>query len=133
MIERANVPNLPIPKFQEEALPRASIPERVAFLSKISTNLIRKMIGKALEEMLYLGRAELQVHIHVKVDQHVSILFLSFLSYWLLIVYVYLIDPLSKTSSQNAPRTEAYSEINENDEWTAIQKFNTFLHFEEQK
>lgn len=91
------------------------------------------MIGKALEEMHYLGRAELQVHIHVKADQHVSILFLSFLSYWLLIVYVYLIDPLSKTSSQNAPRTEAYSEINENDEWTAIQKFNTFLHFEEQK
>ena len=33
----------------------------------------------------------------------------------------------------NAPKTEAYSEINENDEWTAIQKFNTFLHFEEQK
>ena len=26
-----------------------------------------------------------------------------------------------------------YSEINENDEWTAIQKFNTLLHFEEQK
>ena len=24
-------------------------------------------------------------------------------------------------------------EINENDEWTAIQKFNTLLHFEEQK
>ena len=75
MIERANVPSLPTPKFQEEALPQASIPERVAFLSKISTNLIRKMIGKALEEMRYLGRAELQVHIHVKVDQHVSILF----------------------------------------------------------
>lgn len=34
--------------------------------------------------------------------------------------------------SQKA-RTEAYSEINENDEWTAIQKFNTLLHFEEQK
>ena len=75
MIERANVPNLPIPKFQEEALLQASIPERVAFLSKISTNLIRKMIGKALEEMHYLGRAELQVHIHVKAEQHVSILF----------------------------------------------------------
>ena len=29
--------------------------------------------------------------------------------------------------------TEKYSEINENDEWTAIQKFNTLLHFEEQK
>jgi hypothetical protein len=26
-----------------------------------------------------------------------------------------------------------YSEINENDEWVAIQKFNTLLHFEEQK
>lgn len=75
MIERANVPNLPILKFQEKALLQASIPERVAFLSRISTNLIRKMIGKALEEMLYLGKAELQVHIHVKADQHVSILF----------------------------------------------------------
>lgn len=31
------------------------------------------------------------------------------------------------------PLTEKYSEINENDEWTAIQKFNTLLHFEEQK
>lgn len=29
--------------------------------------------------------------------------------------------------------TDKYSEINENDEWTAIQKFNTLLHFEEQK
>ena len=29
--------------------------------------------------------------------------------------------------------TEKYSEICENDEWTAIQKFNTLLHFEEQK
>jgi hypothetical protein len=35
-------------------------------------------------------------------------------------------------SSKHAP-TEKYSEINENDEWTAIQKFNTMLHFEEQK
>ena len=26
-----------------------------------------------------------------------------------------------------------YSEINENDEWVAIQKFNTLLHYEEQK
>ena len=26
-----------------------------------------------------------------------------------------------------------YSEINEEDEWTAIQKFNTLLHYEEQK
>jgi hypothetical protein len=29
--------------------------------------------------------------------------------------------------------TEAYSEINEDDEWTAILKFNTLLHYEEQK
>lgn len=36
-------------------------------------------------------------------------------------------------SSNKAPLTEKYSEINENDEWTAIQKFNTLLHFEEQK
>lgn len=36
-------------------------------------------------------------------------------------------------SSNKAPMTEKYSEINENDEWTAIQKFNTLLHFEEQK
>lgn len=36
-------------------------------------------------------------------------------------------------ASSAAPKTEAYSEINENDEWTAIQKFNTLLHFEEQK
>ena len=36
------------------------------------------------------------------------------------------------SGSQRAP-TEIYSEINENDEWTAIQKFNTLLHFEEQK
>lgn len=38
----------------------------------------------------------------------------------------------SSQRSKVAP-TEAYSEINENDEWTAIQKFNTLLHFEEQK
>mgnify|MGYP001153936529 CR=1 FL=1 len=35
-------------------------------------------------------------------------------------------------SSKKAP-TEVFSEINENDEWTAIQKFNTLLHYEEQK
>ena len=29
--------------------------------------------------------------------------------------------------------TEIYSEIAEDDEWTAIQKFNTLLHYEEQK
>lgn len=39
----------------------------------------------------------------------------------------------STTSSRRPPPTEAYSEINENDEWAAIQKFNTLLHFEEQK
>lgn len=37
------------------------------------------------------------------------------------------------TSSQAPPLTEVYSEINEDDEWTAIQKFNTLLHYEEQK
>ena len=36
-------------------------------------------------------------------------------------------------SSNKPPGTEKYSEINENDEWTAIQKFNSMLHFEEQK
>ena len=35
-------------------------------------------------------------------------------------------------SSRKAP-TEVFSEINENDEWAAIQKFNTLLHHEEQK
>ena len=34
--------------------------------------------------------------------------------------------------SSKAP-TENYSEINENDEWVAIQKFNVLLHYEEQK
>jgi Ran GTPase-activating protein (RanGAP) involved in mRNA processing and transport len=38
----------------------------------------------------------------------------------------------SIASSQKAP-TEVYSEINENEEWVAIQKFNTLLHYEEQK
>lgn len=41
-------------------------------------------------------------------------------------------DAMSLTSSQ-AARTEVYSEIDEDDEWTAIQKFNTLLHYEEQK
>lgn len=41
-------------------------------------------------------------------------------------------DQLSMTSSQ-AQKTEVYSEIDEEDEWTAIQKFNTLLHYEEQK
>ena len=35
-------------------------------------------------------------------------------------------------SSIRAP-TEVYSEINEKDEWAAIQKFNVTLHFEEVK
>lgn len=35
-------------------------------------------------------------------------------------------------SSQHA-KTEVYSEIAEDDEWAAIQKFNTLLHYEEQK
>ena len=39
---------------------------------------------------------------------------------------------MSYTSSQ-APQTEVYSELDEDDEWTAIQKFNTLLHYEEQK
>lgn len=41
-------------------------------------------------------------------------------------------DMMSYTSSQ-APKTEVYSELDEDDEWTAIQKFNTLLHYEEQK
>lgn len=36
-------------------------------------------------------------------------------------------------ASSKRPGTEAYSEINEDDEWTAILKFNTLLHYEEQK
>lgn len=39
-------------------------------------------------------------------------------------------DQMSMRSSQVA-QTEVYSEINEDDEWTAIQKFNTLLHYEE--
>ena len=41
------------------------------------------------------------------------------------------IDAQSIASSR--PRTEQYSELDEDDEWTAIQKFNTLLHYEEQK
>ena len=40
---------------------------------------------------------------------------------------------MSVTSSQMDNRTEVYSELAEEDEWTAIQKFNTLLHYEEQK
>ena len=42
-------------------------------------------------------------------------------------------DQMSVTSSQADNRTEAYSVIGEEDEWTAIQKFNTLLHYEEHK
>ena len=42
-------------------------------------------------------------------------------------------DQVSVTSSQYDRKTEAYSELAEEDEWTAIQKFNTLLHYEEQK
>lgn len=41
-------------------------------------------------------------------------------------------DARSDISSQVA-RTEVYSELDEDDEWTAIMKFNTLLHYEEQK
>jgi len=36
-------------------------------------------------------------------------------------------------STVNSRQTDIYSEINEEDEWFAIQKFNTLLHYEEQK
>lgn len=39
-------------------------------------------------------------------------------------------DAVSVASSQRAP-TEVYSEIAEDDQWAAIQKFNQLLHFEE--
>lgn len=39
-------------------------------------------------------------------------------------------DNMSIASSM-AARTEVYSELAEEDEWTAIQKFNTLLHYEE--
>lgn len=39
-------------------------------------------------------------------------------------------DEMSVTSSV-AARTEVYSELAEEDEWTAIEKFNTLLHYEE--
>ena len=46
--------------------------------------------------------------------------------------FKYLTTIASVYSSKKAP-TEVFSEINENDEWAAIQKFNTLLHVEEQK
>jgi len=42
-------------------------------------------------------------------------------------------DGMSVASSQQDRMTEVYSEIAEEDEWTAIQKFNQLLHYEEQK
>ena len=39
----------------------------------------------------------------------------------------------SVTSSAFDKRSEKFSEINENDEWNAIQKFNSLLYYEEQK
>ena len=40
---------------------------------------------------------------------------------------------MSMASSQVSKNTEAYSVLGEEDEWTAIEKFNTLLHYEEQK
>ena len=42
-------------------------------------------------------------------------------------------DTASWRSGSQGAKTETYSEIDEDDEWTAIQKFNTLLHYEEQK
>lgn len=42
-------------------------------------------------------------------------------------------DTASVRSGSQGAKTEVYSELDENDEWTAIQKFNTLLHYEEQK
>jgi len=42
-------------------------------------------------------------------------------------------DQISVASSMRSRHTEAHSELAEEDEWTAIQKFNTLLHYEEQK
>ena len=42
-------------------------------------------------------------------------------------------DTFSWRSGSQGAKTEVYSEIEEEDEWTAIQKFNTLLHYEEQK
>ena len=42
-------------------------------------------------------------------------------------------DTYSIRSGSQGAKTEVYSELDENDEWTAIQKFNTLLHYEEQK
>lgn len=42
-------------------------------------------------------------------------------------------DGMSWTSSQQDAKTEGLSELDEDDEWNAIMKFNTLLHYEEQK
>ena len=42
-------------------------------------------------------------------------------------------DQMSVASSRVTKCTDVYSELAEEDEWTAIQKFNTLLHYEEQK
>ena len=42
------------------------------------------------------------------------------------------LDRMSMLTSEKA-QSEAFSELNEEDEWVAIQKFNTLLHYEEQK
>jgi len=41
------------------------------------------------------------------------------------------VDTQSMTSSM--AKSQAYSEMDEDDEWNAIMKFNTLLHYEEQK
>jgi len=41
-------------------------------------------------------------------------------------------DEMSVASSRYQ-KSEVFSELAEEDEWTAIQKFNTLLHYEEQK
>ncbi len=43
------------------------------------------------------------------------------------------LETASVRSGSQGAMTEVYSELNEDDEWTAIQKFNTLLHYEEQK
>jgi len=41
-------------------------------------------------------------------------------------------DEMSQMSGMSR-KTDVYSELAEEDEWTAIEKFNTLLHYEEQK
>ena len=42
-------------------------------------------------------------------------------------------DKSSVITKSEVPPQESDSELEEEDEWTAIQKFNALLHFEEQK